>query len=83
MTDLTFQAFAYLRLPLAIAALATLVGAVGAWTFNGRRAYLSLALMMVIFFQAARLALGVFDPYLGSKPLADALVRAPAGPIDC
>jgi 4-amino-4-deoxy-L-arabinose transferase-like glycosyltransferase len=81
MADLTFQAFAYLRAPLALAAIAMLTGAAGAWMFNGRRAYLSLALMMVLFFQAARMALGVFDPYLGSKPLADALAGAPAGQL--
>ncbi|MCU1258190.1 MAG: glycosyl transferase, family 39, partial [Bryobacterales bacterium] len=81
MTDLTFQAFAYLRAPLALAAVAMLVGAAGAWAFNGRRAYLSLALMMVLFFQAARIALGVFGPELGSKPLADALLSAPAGQL--
>ena len=79
MADLTFQAFAYLRWPLALAALALVVGAAGAWMWAGRRAYLSLALMMVLFFQAARMALGVFNPYLGSKPIADALVRSPAG----
>src|SRR6185369_4838579 len=28
-----------------------------------------------------RLALVVFDPYLGSKPLADALVNAPSGKL--
>jgi hypothetical protein len=37
--------------------------------------------MMVLFLQAARMALGVFDPYLGSKPLADALNSAPAGQL--
>jgi hypothetical protein len=35
--------------------------------------------MMVIFFQAARLALVVFDPYLSSRPLADALLQSPDG----
>ena len=79
MADLTFQAFAYLRWPLGIAALAMVLGAAGAWAFRGRRAYLSLALMMVLFFQAARMALAVFNPYLGSKGIADALGRAPAG----
>lgn len=81
MADLTFGAFAYLRVPLALAALATLVGAFGALKFEGRKAFLSLALMMVIFFQAARLALITFNPYLGSRPLAEALLRAPAGTL--
>ena len=35
--------------------------------------------MMALFFQAARLALVVFDPYLSSRPLAEALKRAPRG----
>jgi len=81
MADLTFKAFAYLRVPLALAALATLVGAVGALWFDGRRAFLALAVMMVIFFQAARLALITFNPYLGSKPLAEALMHSPEGTL--
>jgi hypothetical protein len=36
---------------------------------------------MVIFFHAARLALVVFDPYLGSRPLAQALLEAPRGEL--
>jgi hypothetical protein len=36
---------------------------------------------MVIFFQAARLALVIFDPYLSSRPLADALLKAPPGTL--
>jgi hypothetical protein len=81
MADLTFSAFAYLRMPLAIAGLATLIGAIGAWMFPVRRAVWALALMMVLFFQAARAALVVFDPYLSSRPLAEALNRAPAGDL--
>ena len=34
------------------------------------------ALMMVLFFHAARLALVVFDPYMSSRPLAEALLRS-------
>jgi len=37
--------------------------------------------MMVLFFHAARLAMVVFDPYLSSRPLAEALDRAPAGTL--
>lgn len=81
MTDLTLAAFAYLRTPLALAAVAFLAGAAGAWRLKGERAYLALALMMVVFFQAARLALVVFDPYLSSQPLAEALRRAPKGKL--
>jgi hypothetical protein len=79
MLDLTLSSLAYLRAPLGWAALAFLVGAVGAWRFSGKRAVLSLALTMVLFFQAARLALVVFDPYMSSRPLAEALRRAPPG----
>jgi hypothetical protein len=35
--------------------------------------------MMVLFFHASRLALVVFDPYMASRPLAEALLRAPGG----
>jgi len=79
IADLTFRAFAYLRLPLAVAVVATLFGAIGALRFEGRKAFLALALMMVIFFQAARLALITFNPYLGSRPLAEALLRSAKG----
>jgi hypothetical protein len=81
MTDLTMAAFAYLRLPLAVAGVAFLVGAIGAWRLRGRAAFLSLAIMMAIFFHAARLALVVFEPYLGSRALAEALLRAPSGKL--
>ena len=77
--DLTLASFAYLRLPLIVAAVAFLIGAVGAWTLRGQRAFLALALMMVVFFHATHLALRTFDPYLSSRPLAEALLRVPAG----
>lgn len=81
MGDLTIRSFAYLRLPLAIAGLAMLIGAIGGWVYRGRRAVFALAIMMVLFYQAARLALIAFDPYLGSYPLAQALNRAPRGDL--
>ena len=81
MGDLTIKSFAYLRLPLAIAGAAMLAGAVGAFALRGCRAALSLAFMMVLFFQAARVALIAFDPYLGSYPLAQALNHAPQGEL--
>ncbi|MGC9973422.1 MAG: glycosyltransferase family 39 protein [Bryobacteraceae bacterium] len=77
--DLTLNSLAYLRAPLGWAALAFLAGALGAWALREKRAVFSLALMMVMFFQAARLALVVFDPYMSSRPLAEALKRAPQG----
>jgi hypothetical protein len=79
MGDLTIRSFAYLRVPLVVAGIAVLTGAIGAWIYTGRRAALALAIMMVLFFQAARLALIAFDPYLGSYALAQALNRAPEG----
>jgi hypothetical protein len=81
MGDLTFAALAYLRTPLVLAGIACLVGAIGTWLFAGRRALASLALMMVLFFQAARMALVTFDPYLSSRTLASALNHAPDGQL--
>lgn len=81
MGDLTLASFAYLRLPLLVAALAFAIGAAGAWALRGQKALFSLAIMMVLFFHAARLAMIVFDPYLSSRPLAEALVRSPKGTL--
>lgn len=78
MGDLTIASFAYLRTPLVIAAIAFLIGAIGAW-LRHRAAMIALALMSVVFLNAARLALVEFDPYLGSRPLAQALLAAPPG----
>jgi len=69
MGDLTMASFAYLRTPLLLAGLGFLVGAICAW----RRQVLGAVVMMILFIHAARLALIVFDPYLASRPLADAL----------
>lgn len=79
MEDLTLDAFAYLRLPLAIAAIGFAVGALGTFRWNGKRAFLAAGLMMVLFCNAARLALVVFDPYMSSRPIATALLHAPPG----
>jgi hypothetical protein len=81
MSDLTLAAFAYLRLPLAVAGVAFAVGAIGAWALKKRRSLIAFAAMMVIFYHAARLALVVFDPYLSSRPLANALLAAPEGKL--
>jgi hypothetical protein len=81
MGDLTLRSFAYLRLPLAVAGVACLIGALGAWRLRGRRAILVLALMMAVFFHAARIAMVAFEPFLSSRPLAEALNRAPAGQL--
>jgi len=81
MQDLTIASFAYLRLPLVVAVIAFGAGCLGMLLARGRRAYLATVLMMVIFFHAARLALVVFDPYMSSRPLAEALRKAPAGKL--
>jgi len=81
MQDLTLGAFAYLRTPLLVATLAFLTGAIGCWLLHGARAVWALAAMMVLFTHAARLALVAFDPYLGSRPLAQALREGPPGEI--
>jgi len=75
--DLTLRSFAYLRTPLELAALAFLLGALGAWFLKLKSAYMTLALMMVLFVHAARMAMVVFDPYMSSHPLAIALNKAP------
>jgi 4-amino-4-deoxy-L-arabinose transferase-like glycosyltransferase len=80
MGDLTLRSFAYLRAPLILAGVAFLIGAAGAW-LRGRRAFLALAAMMVLFLHASRMALVTFDPYLSSRPLAEALLRAPQGDL--
>jgi 4-amino-4-deoxy-L-arabinose transferase-like glycosyltransferase len=78
MGDLTVASFAYLRTPLMIAGTAFLIGAAGAW-LRGRAAMFALALMSVVFLNAARVAMIAFDPYLASRPLAQALDAAPPG----
>jgi 4-amino-4-deoxy-L-arabinose transferase-like glycosyltransferase len=79
--DLNLNSFAYLRPPLLAAAIAFAIGTIGTIVAGGRRAFLATAVMMVLFFQAARMALVVFDPYMSSRPLAEALLRAPAGKL--
>ncbi|MGB8523432.1 MAG: glycosyltransferase family 39 protein [Candidatus Acidiferrales bacterium] len=81
MADLTLESFAYLRIPLLVAGIAFLVGSLGTLRATGQRAFLAAALMMVVFFHAARLALVVFDPYLSSRPLAEAILKSPDGTL--
>ena len=78
MEDLTLQSFAYLRTPLVVAGIAFVIGASALWW---RQANLAITLMMVLFLHAARLAMIVFDPYLSSRPLAEALIKAPPGKL--
>jgi hypothetical protein len=81
MMDLTLGAFAYLRLPLVMAGVALVAGAIGSLSAKRQRAYMWLAVMMALFAHAARLALVEFDPYLSSRPLAEALKKAPRGTL--
>ena len=81
MGDLTLRSFAYLKTPLALAGLAFLAGSFAAWRLRGSAAYLGLALMMVLFLNAARVAMIAFDPYLSSHELAMALRGAPRGRV--
>jgi 4-amino-4-deoxy-L-arabinose transferase-like glycosyltransferase len=81
--DLTLSAFAYLKLPLAIGAFAfgmIAAGIVGS-RGNVKKVVLVVAAGMVIFVQAARIALVRFDSYLGSYPLAQSLDQSPPGQL--
>ncbi len=77
--DLTPQAMGFFRWPLILTAISFLVGTVLHWIFRKRgasmRANLTLASMMVVLLYAVHLALGTFNPVLGSKPLALAIQR--------
>jgi hypothetical protein len=85
MGDLTWQSFAYLKLPLLLAVIA--FGVIAAFLFVLRnhqhqgRSVLAIAAGMIIFFQASRIALVRFDPYLGSHALAVALQQSPPGQL--
>ena len=81
MLDLTFGSFAYLRLPLILAGVAFFIGTLGNLWSKGVRAAVLSAVMMILFFHAARFALLVFDPFLSSRPLAEAYRAAPAGQL--
>ena len=81
MQDLTLASFAYLRKPLLVAAIAFCLGALATWKFAGQRAFLAAALMMILFFHAARLAMAVFDPFMSSRPLAEAILKSPEGTL--
>src|SRR5258706_795520 len=73
--DLTPQAFAALRLPASLAAIAFLAGLTVAWWLRTTRrhiaATLAMTVTMALFFFAASIALGVFGPYLSSKQLVE------------
>ncbi len=79
MEDLTLKCFAYLRLPLGMAAAAFAIGVIATLRAAGKRVHLMVAVAMVLFFHAARVALVVFDPFLSSRPLVEALEHSPEG----
>jgi hypothetical protein len=77
--DLTPQAMGFFRWPLILTAISFLAGTVLHWILRKRgasmKANLALASMMVVLLYAVHLALGTFNPVLGSKPLALAIQR--------
>jgi 4-amino-4-deoxy-L-arabinose transferase-like glycosyltransferase len=81
MEDLTIDSFAYLRLPLLVAGIAFLIGVIATIRSASKTAHLGIAVMMVVFFHAARLAMVTFDPYLSSRPLVNTLKQSPPGEL--
>jgi len=81
--DLTLDAFAYLKLPLGLAAVSFGSAALAPvlWRSSVRKTVIALAACMIVFLQAARIALIDFAPYLGSYPLAVALEQSPPGEL--
>jgi len=81
--DLTLDAFAYLKLPLGLAAVSfgSAALALVLWRSSVRKTVIALAACMIVFLQAARIALIDFAPYLGSYPLAVALEQSPPGEL--
>src|SRR5262249_42350796 len=77
MSDLTVEAFAVLRVPAAGAALSLTIGFVAAFIlrlkYRSMRASLLTAASIACFIYFAHKALGVFNPYLSSQPLATAI----------
>jgi 4-amino-4-deoxy-L-arabinose transferase-like glycosyltransferase len=75
--DLTGDSFAALRLPAMLAAVVLLIGPAWAFWFRVKRrdfaAMWATTITMVVFLIAAHIALGRFDPYLGSKTMAEGL----------
>jgi 4-amino-4-deoxy-L-arabinose transferase-like glycosyltransferase len=74
MLDLTGESFAALRLPAALAAIVLLIGPAFAFWLRRRGAHFAAtwttAATMAVFLIAAHIALVRFDPYLGSRSMA-------------
>jgi 4-amino-4-deoxy-L-arabinose transferase-like glycosyltransferase len=79
MSDLTVEAFAVLRVPAAGAAISLTIGFLAAFILRLRRKSLHASLLTAVtiacFIYFAHMALGIFDPYLSSKPLAMEIKR--------
>ena len=77
--DLTGRAMGVFRWPLVVAGTGMLLGTLLNWIFRKRgspsRGNLALAGMMVILLYAVHVSLGIFNPMLGSKPLATAILE--------
>lgn len=77
--DLTGKAMSLFRWPLIGTAVAFSLGPLLNWLLRHRGfprlANLALVLMMILFIECTHVALGVFAPVLGSKPLAVAIQR--------
>jgi 4-amino-4-deoxy-L-arabinose transferase-like glycosyltransferase len=87
--DLTGSAMSLFRGPLIGTAIAFFFGSGLNWLLrrrgSPRAANWALALTMIVFIECAHVALGVFAPVLGSKPLAMAIQRElqPSDQIVC
>ena len=75
--DLTPRAMGAFRWPLLVAGAGILLGTFLNWRFRklgiSARGNLALAGMMVVLLYAVHVSLGIFNPILGSKPLAAAI----------
>lgn len=75
--DLTTQAFAGLRMPAAIAALAFLLGPIAAWRLRRRghafESTVTVGFTMAVVLIAAHLALVRFEPLLSSRAMAETI----------
>ncbi len=85
MLDLSYESFAALRLPAALAAIAFITAPLASWMLRMRRrhyaATMTVGLGMAVFLVAAHIALARFGPYLSSKDLAHE-IAARARPDD-
>jgi len=77
--DLTMGAMSVFRVPLILTGVGFLAGTFFNWLFRKKgsplRGNLAICVMMVILFQAVHMALTVFSPVLGSKPLGMAIKK--------